>query len=88
MTKKTDNLAKKIAAQKKLQEPKKTSANLNGYQVAVDMITNLFGCILIGLSLGVLCQNLFNTSSLLTAGLTIFGGFAGLWSVIRSAMKR
>ena len=88
MTKQTEALAKKIAAQKKLQEPKKTSTNLNGYQVAFEMITNLFGCILIGLSLGVLCQNLFNTSSLLTAGLTIFGGFAGLWSVIRSAMKR
>ncbi len=88
MTKRTDDLAKKIAAQKKQQEPRKTGSNLHGYQTIVEMITNLFGCILIGLSLGVLCQNLFNTSSLLTAGLTIFGGFAGLWSVIRYAMKR
>lgn len=88
MTKKTDALAEKIAEKKEKQQSKNTKTSANGYQTAVEMITNLFGCIIIGLSLGVLCHNIFNTSSLLTAGFTIFGGFAGLWSVIRYAMKR
>ncbi len=88
MTKRTDALAKKIAEKKQQHAKKINSTPTHGYQTAIEMITNLFGCVIIGLSLGVLCHNLFNTSSLLTAGFTIFGGFAGLWSVIRYAMKR
>lgn len=88
MTKKTEDLAKKIKAQKQKQSQKTIAISSGGYQTAIDLLTNLCGCVLIGLSLGILFQNLFNTSALLTAGLTIFGGFAGLWSVVRYAIKR
>lgn len=88
MTKKTDELAQKIEKKKAKLEKKPAAASQNGYQTALDMLTNLFGCVLIGLSLGVLFQNLFHTPALLTAGLTIFGGIAGLWSVVNYAMKR
>lgn len=88
MTKKTDALAQKIAQEQAKLAPAPSASKQNGYQTALDMLTNLIGCVLIGVSLGVLFQNLFHTSVLLTAGLTIFGGIAGLWSVVRYAIQR
>lgn len=87
MTKETEELAKKIKkAQNAKQEVKSLKPGFSGYQVAINLLTNLLGCVLIGASLGVLFQNLFNTPVMLTAGLTILGGIAGLWSVIKYAM--
>lgn len=88
MTQKTELLAKKIAAQKQKHTSDTVLKKTSGFQTAVELLTNLFGCVLIGFSLGILFRNLFNTPPLLTAGLTIFGGFAGLWSVIRYAIRR
>lgn len=87
MTKETEELAKKIQkARNAKQETENTKSSVSGYQVAVNLLTNLLGCVLIGASLGVLFQNLFITPVLLTACLTVLGGLAGLWSVIKYVM--
>lgn len=87
MTKETQALAKKIEKARKIKENVVVGApQPSGYQITVNLLTNLFGCVLVGASLGVLFQNLFNTPTLLTAGLTVLGGAAGLWSVIKYAM--
>ncbi|MBQ3117006.1 MAG: hypothetical protein IJC11_01620 [Alphaproteobacteria bacterium] len=88
MTKETDELARKIALEQEKRQQKQLCHSTNGYQIAFELLTNLFGCVLIGLSLGLLFQNIFHTSVLLTAGLTVFGGVAGLWSVVRYALDK
>ena len=88
MTKETDELAFHIQ-QIRDEQTNQNRPNLTqtGYGTTINLLTDLFGCVLIGLGLGVLFQNLFNTSILLTAGLTIFGGIAGLWTVVRYALS-
>ncbi|MBQ9089994.1 MAG: AtpZ/AtpI family protein [Alphaproteobacteria bacterium] len=88
MTKKTEILAQKIKeAQNKNTKPHKPApAFFSGYKTVIDILTNLIGCVLMGLALGVLFQNLFATPSYLTALLTVFGGFVGLVQVVRQAI--
>lgn len=88
MTKRTDQLGQKIQeAKNKTTHPvKQTSAFFSGYKTVIDVLTNLIGCVLMGLALGVLFQNLFATPPALTAFLTIFGGFVGLIQVVRQAI--
>ena len=89
MTKETTKLAEKINTlknkyvQKDVAEDKKPT----GYQIITEVIVNLLGCVLIGASLGVVFQNMFDTSVKLTVALTFLGGVAGIWSVIKYALS-
>lgn len=88
MTEETDKLGEYIQHLKderhesELPHPEKT-----GYSIAINILTDLFGCVLIGLGLGVLFQKVFDTTYLVPAAFTILGGIAGLWTVIRYAMS-
>lgn len=87
MTEETDKLGAHIQHLKderhedELPHPEKT-----GYSIAINILTDLFGCVLIGLGLGVLFQKMFDTTYLVPALFTILGGLAGLWTVIRYAV--
>lgn len=84
MTQETDKLAEQIQEIKdERQTAQKPALERSGYSIAINILTDLFGCVLIGLGLGVLFQKMFNTSHLVTASFTILGGVAGLWTVIR-----
>lgn len=84
MTQETDKLAEQIQEIKDEQQTaQKPALERSGYSIAINILTDLFGCVLIGLGLGVLFQKMFNTSHLVTASFTILGGVAGLWTVIR-----
>lgn len=84
MTEETDELGKQIRQVKQAHTDEITPhPEKRGYSIAINILTDLFGCVLIGLGLGVLSQTVFDTSPLVTAGLTILGGVAGLWTVIR-----
>lgn len=87
MTKKTEALARKIEAAQQAKIKKALDKPQNAYQFAFDVLTNLFGCVLMGLALGVLFQNLFQTPALLTVGLAVFGSFVGLYQVVRQAIE-
>lgn len=88
MTKETDELATHIEQARHEHLEDKTVHEINtGYGTTINVLTDLFGCVLIGLGLGVLFQHLFDTSILLTAGLTILGGIAGLWTVARYGLS-
>lgn len=90
MTKETDALSKKIQQAKrgvlKTDSAKKTNTVSSGYQIITEVIVNLFGCILVGASLGVISNNLFETGDKFVFMLTVLGGIAGVWSVIKYAM--
>ncbi len=87
MTQETKELEKKINNAMNAKEEKTTEHEaIAGYQIFINLLTNLLGCVLIGASLGVFFQNMFNTSPVLTAALTILGGFAGLWTVVKYVM--
>ena len=89
MTKETDVLAEKIKQAKGIQ-PKEEKQNknqkLSGYQIITEVVVNLFGCILVGTSLGIISNNLFETGDKFTILLSLLGGIAGVWSVIKYAM--
>ncbi len=86
MTEKTEDLAQRIQAQKDKKVEKVLRKPHTGPQLAYDMLTNMFGCVLMGTALGVLFQNLFHTPAALTAGLTFFGFIVGLFQIVRQAM--
>lgn len=90
MTKETEALSKKIQQAKglDLQEDSmtKTSSVSSGYQIITEVIVNLLGCILVGISLGVFSDNIFETGKQFTVMLTVLGGVAGIWSVVKYAM--
>ncbi len=87
MTKKTEDLAKRIKAAKEEKVEKILRKPQTGPQMAYDMLTIIIGCVLMGASLGVLFQNLFHTPASLTAGLTFFGMVVGLFQIVRQAMS-
>lgn len=87
MTKRTEELAQKIEAARQKKIEKALGRPNSDYQIAFDMLTNLAGCVLMGLALGVLFQNVFHTPVILTVGLTFFGGFVGLFQVVRQAIQ-
>ena len=86
MSQKTTDLQERIGRLKKQKESTPPSAQ--GYSISLAMLTNLATCILVGLGIGVFLQKVFHTSSLLTAGLTLLGGIAGLYSTIRFAITQ
>lgn len=89
MTEEIKQLDDKIQKLRQIrQNQEKISKVLSGYNVAVTIITNLLGCIFVGLSIGILLQLLFHTSALLTAGLTLLGGVAGLYSTVRYGLDQ
>lgn len=87
MTEETEKLAEKISEAKQEQNEKNAVVpEKSGYSIIINILTDLFGCVLIGLSLGVLFQRVFETSHVVTALFTVLGGVAGLWTVIRYAI--
>lgn len=84
MTQATDELKKHIEQIKQEQQSEnKIRLGKPGYNATINILTDLFGCVLIGLAIGVAAQTYLDTSVLLTASLTILGGVAGLWTVVR-----
>lgn len=89
MTQETDQLKSEIkAVKKRLIKPEEISSDAGGYNVAVTIMTDLFGCIFIGFTVGLFLQKFFNTDALLTAGLTFLGGIAGLYTTARYAIRQ
>lgn len=87
MTAETEKLKKEIdSLRRSRQERRGTLTGARGYNVAVTILTDLLGCIFIGCAIGLFLQHIFHTSVLLTAGLTLLGGVAGLYSTARYAM--
>ena len=88
MTEETDALDQEIQALRAKDKKSSGAAkDIHGYNVAITILTDLLGCIFIGCALGFLCRFLFGTSVLLTAGLTLLGGIAGLYTTARYAMR-
>ncbi len=87
MTRETKQLAEKIkqAAQEQSQETEARELQ-SGYNTTLNLLTDLFGCVLIGLALGLAVYHYWHASVLWVAGLTILGGIAGLWTVARYAV--
>ena len=90
MTRETEQLDLEIQSVKEKQETSVTTASdgVKGYTVAITIFTDLFGCIFIGCAIGLFLQKVFQTSVLLTAGLTFLGGVAGLYTVVRYALSQ
>ncbi|MGN0919379.1 MAG: AtpZ/AtpI family protein [Alphaproteobacteria bacterium] len=88
MTSEIQELQEKIKHLKHQKEVPTSSHGTQGYGIAMVILTDLMSCILVGLSMGLFLQKVFHTSGLLTAGLTLFGGIAGLYTVIRYAIKK
>ena len=88
MTQETEHLQQDIDQIKhKLSEPANPLTASVGYNTTVYILTDLLGCIFVGLGIGVFFQKVLGTSILLTAVLTLLGGVAGLWTVTRYAMR-
>ncbi|MBQ8250711.1 MAG: AtpZ/AtpI family protein [Alphaproteobacteria bacterium] len=89
MTKETKALAEKINTLKNKQVKKEevSTKRPSGYQIVTEVVIDLLGCILMGASLGIIFQNMFDTSARLTVALTLLGGIAGIWSVIKYAIS-
>jgi len=88
MTHEIEQLSTEIETLKNKENmPVQVRSGVSGYNVSVTILTDLLGSIFIGCALGLFLQKVFNTSPLLTAGLTILGGVAGLYSSIRYALR-
>ena len=87
MTIETDELKKEIDTLRSSDKEKVGSlTGAQGYSIAVTILTDLLGSIFVGCAIGLFFQYVFKTSVLLTAGLTLLGGVAGLYSTIRYAI--
>ncbi|MBR6411697.1 MAG: AtpZ/AtpI family protein [Alphaproteobacteria bacterium] len=75
------------ALKRKTDKPAQIGSGMSGYNVSITILTDLLGCIFIGCAVGLFLQKCFDTSPLLTAGLTILGGVAGLYTTIRYAIR-
>ena len=88
MTKETEQLDLEIKAMKsKTDKPMRIDSGINGYNILITILTDLLGCIFVGCAVGLFLQKFFGTSVLLTAGLTLLGGVAGLYSTARYAIQ-
>lgn len=89
MTQETDDLAREINSVRK-NKPRfiRLRRLSDGYGTTINLLTDLFGCILVGLALGLLARTYLDASVLWVAGLTILGGIAGLWTVVRYALNQ
>ena len=86
MTKETEALSLKIKQARNDRKKDEVVKENNGYQVVTEVIVNLFGCILVGTSLGVISNNLLETGDKFTILLSVFTNwlkrvFAWLWVV-------
>ena len=89
MTQQVEELKKDIQNMKrKVQKEPTVSSGVSGYNIAVTILTDLLGSIFIGCAIGLFLQKFFHTSVLLTAGLTLLGGIAGLYSTARYALQQ
>ena len=88
MSQETTNLQAKIRGLKTKNAPPTKQPSTKGYSIALSMMTDLVSCILVGLALGLFLQKFFHTPPLLTAGLTLLGGIAGLYTTIRFAINQ
>ena len=80
------DLLDKIHQLRKKENEDARSSGAKGYNLAVIILVDLFSCILVGLGIGFFLQKFFHTSPLLTAGLTLLGGIAGFYTVVRLAI--
>lgn len=88
MTSETEQLDSEIKALKyRTDKTVKTGAGMRYYNISVTILTDLLGCIFIGCAIGLCLQKFLGTPSILTAGLTILGGIAGLYTTTRYAMR-
>ena len=88
MSTETTDLQTKIRDLKTKKEAPSKQPAIKGYSIALSMMTDLVSCILVGLALGLFLQKFFHTPVLLTAGLTLLGGIAGLYTTIRFAIRQ
>lgn len=89
MTQETRDLSQEInAALQKKDRPGRLRKLSDGYGTTINLLTDLFGCVLIGLALGLVARAYLGASVLWVAGLTILGGIAGLWTVVRYALAQ
>ncbi|MBQ7413088.1 MAG: AtpZ/AtpI family protein [Alphaproteobacteria bacterium] len=89
MTQETEQLDSEIQSlKKKTKRPISIGSGISGYNIAITILTDLLGCIFIGCAIGFFLQKVFHTSALLTAGLTLLGGIAGLYSTARYAIRQ
>ena len=75
------------ALKHKADKPAKIGSGMNGYNVSVTILTDLLGCIFVGWAIGLFLQKFFGAPPVLTGGMTILGGVAGLYTTIRYAIK-
>ena len=88
MSQETTDLKAKIQGLKNEKKETSQSTGGQGYSVALSMMTDLISCIFVGLGLGLFFQKIFHASVLLTAGFTLLGGIAGLYTTIRFAIRQ
>ena len=88
MTADIRQLQEEIKHLKQKEVVSKSPLKTGGYGIAIALLTDLISCILVGLGLGLFFQKFFHTPVLLTAGFTLLGGVAGLYSVIRFALNQ
>ena len=88
MSEDLSHLQEKIRSLKKVDKKTSSVVGVSGYNVALTMMTDLLSCVLVGLTIGLFLQKIFHTSALLTAGLTLIGGIAGFYTIIRFALNR
>ncbi len=90
MTKETEKLAQSIQTAQAVHRPTEDlteKKHQSGYAIVSEMLTDLIGCVIVGLALGIFFQRMFGAPALLTAGLTFLGTVAGLGSVIRTGIR-
>jgi len=85
MTQETQNLQEKIKQQKASEHAPEASSV--GFGFAMAMMTDMVCCFLVGLGLGLLIQNMFNSASWVVACFSILGGIAGLISVFQMGLR-
>lgn len=88
MNEQLTELQKKIEKLKEKKDSSFQNSGARGYGVAVTMMTELISCIFVGMAIGLFLQKILGTSVLLTAFLTLLGGIAGLWGVVRFALNQ
>lgn len=89
MTQETQNLSHEINEVRKDHKQTVSWKRLSdGYSTTLSLLTDLFGCVLVGVALGFFVHIYLGASILWVAGLTVLGGVAGLWTVVRYAMNQ
>ena len=89
MTRDIEQLNEEITLLKKQNDrPTRTSSGVGGYSVLMTILTDLLGCIFIGYVIGLFLQKVLHTGPMVTAGLTLLGGVAGLYTTVCFALRQ